>query len=356
VKRIGIAVTDPGDWTAIALNDALVKASVRPVVFRLHDVTTSIQEHNRIYAGNTDLGSLDALIVRDVGGAGGVGVNGSDAGSDAGSDVGIGGGGGGSVGVGGDAGGSVGVGGDAGGSAGVGGDAGSSDGVGDGGGGSEDMPYRLDVLCNLERSGLKVVNPPGAIRTAANKHMCSYLFREHGLPTPDTVLTSDMDVALAAIRDWGRAVVKPIFGFKGMDIHCVVDDEHSVKLLRSVIDTRGVLYLQRFISNPGRDIRVFVVGGDVPSAIYRLAPPGSWINNLSRGGSHEICEVTGEIAGMAVEAAGAVGAVYAGVDLIEGEDGLQILEVNGTPSGRGIYEACGVNVAQDIVKCVLDMV
>lgn len=329
--RIGIAVTDPGDWTAIALNDALVKASVRPVVFRLHDVTTSIQEHNRIYAGNTDLGSLDAVIVRDVGGAGGVGVSGSDAGSD----VGLGGGGG---------------------SAGVGGNAGSSDGLGDGCGGSEDMPYRLDVLCNLERSGLKVVNPPEAIRTAANKHMCSYLFREHGLPTPDTVLTSDMDVALAAIRDWGRAVVKPIFGFKGMDIHCVVDDEHSVKLLRSVIDTRGVLYLQRFISNPGRDIRVFVVGGDVPSAIYRLAPPGSWINNLSRGGSHEICEVTGEIAGLAVEAAGAVGAVYAGVDLIEGEDGLQILEVNGTPSIRGIYEGCGVNVAQDIVKCVLDMV
>ena len=306
MKRIGIAVTDPGDWTAIALNDALVKASVQPVVFRLHDVTTSIQEHNRIYAGNTDLGSLDAVIVRDVGGAGGGGSGSVE--------------------------------------------------LGDGGGGSEDMPYRLDVLCNLERSGLKVVNPPEAIRTAANKHMCSYLFREHGLPTPDTVLTSDMDVALAAIRDWGRAVVKPIFGFKGMDIHCVVDDEHSVKLLRSVIDTRGVLYLQRFISNPGRDIRVFVVGGDVPSAIYRLAPPGSWINNLSRGGSHEICEVTGEIAGLAVEAAGAVGAVYAGVDLIEGEDGVQILEVNGTPSIRGIYEACGVNLAQDIVKCVLDMV
>ncbi|MBC2761834.1 MAG: RimK family alpha-L-glutamate ligase, partial [ANME-2 cluster archaeon] len=263
--------------------------------------------------------------------------------SDVGSDVGIGGG---SAGAGGDAGSSDGV-----------GDGGGSVGVGDGGsGGSEDMPYRLDVLCNLERSGLKVVNPPEAIRMAANKHMCSYLFREHGLPTPDTILTTDLDTALNAIRDWGRAVVKPIFGFKGMDIHCVVDDEHSVKLLSSVIDSRGVLYLQRFISNPGRDIRVFVVDRDVPAAIYRLAPPGSWINNLSRGGSHKICEVTGEIAGLAVEAAGAVGAVYAGVDLIEGEDGLQILEVNGTPSGRGIYEACGVNVAQDIVKCVLDMV
>ena len=293
MKRIGIAVTDPGDWTAVALNDALVKASAQPVVFRLHDVTTSIQEHNSLYAGNTDLESLDAVIVRDVGGSGG---------------------------------------------------------------GSEDMPYRLDVLCNLERSGLKIVNPPEAIRTAANKHMSSYLFREHGLHTPDTILTNNLDAALDAIRDWDRAVVKPIFGFKGMDIHCVVDDEHSVKLLSSVIDSRGVLYLQRFISNPGRDIRVFVVDGDVPAAIYRLAPPGSWINNLSRGGSHKICEVTGEIAGLAVHAAQAVGAVYAGVDLIEGEDGLQILEVNGTPSGRGIYEACGVNVAQDIVNCILDMV
>ena len=309
MKRIGIAVTDPRDWTAMALNDALVKASALPVVFRLHDVTTSIQEHNRLYtySGDTDLKSLDAVIVRDVGGGSGSG--------------------------------------------------GSNDGGGDGsgGGGSEDMPYRLDVLCNLERSGLKVVNPPEAIRTAANKHMCSYLFREHGLPTPDTILTTNLDAALDAIRDWGRAVVKPIFGFKGMDIHCVVDDEHSVKLLGSVIDTRGVLYLQRFISNPGRDIRVFVVDGDVPAAIYRLAPPGSWINNLSRGGSHKRCEVTDEIAGLAIDAAQAVGAVYAGVDLIEGEDGLQILEVNGTPSGRGIYEACGVNVAQDIVKCVLDM-
>jgi len=306
VKHIGIAVTDPGDWTAVALNDALLKASCRPVIFRLHDVTTSIQEHNRLYAGNTDLESLDAVIVRDVGGSG------------------------------------------SGGSGGSGGDISS--------GGSEDMPYRLDVLCNLERSGLKVVNPPEAIRTAANKHICSYLFREHGLPTPDTILTTDLDVALAAIRDWGRAVVKPIFGFKGMDIHCVVDDEHSVKLLNSVIDSRGVLYLQRFVSNPGRDIRVFVVDRDVPAAIYRLAPPGSWIHNLSRGGSHKRCEVTGEIASLAVEAAGAVGAVYAGVDLIEGEDGLQILEVNGTPSIRGIYEACGVNIAQDIVKCVIDMV
>lgn len=291
MKQIGIAVTDPQDWTALALGEAVEKAGAEPFVFRLHDVSTNILERNTLFAGGTDLCSLDAVIVRDVGG-----------------------------------------------------------------GGSEDMSYRLDVLFNLQRSGVAVVNPPEAIRTAANKHMCSYLFSEHGLPTPKTVVTSDLDAALDTVREWGRAVVKPIFGFKGIDVRCVVDDEPSARLLRTILEGRGVLYLQQFIPNPGRDIRVFVVGEDVPAAIYRLAPPGSWINNLSRGGSHEICEVTAGITGLAVEAARAVGAVYAGVDLIEDGDGYRILEVNGTPSGRGIYEACGVDVAQVIVNCVLDRV
>jgi tetrahydromethanopterin:alpha-L-glutamate ligase len=222
-----------------------------------------------------------------------------------------------------------------------------------GGGGSEDMSYRFDVLCNLEDLGVLVVNQPQAIQTAANKHRSSYLFRKHGLPTPDTVLTSDIDQAFDAVRKWGRAVVKPIFGFKGLDIHCVVDDVPSRQLLIQILDKRGVLYLQQFIPNPGRDIRAFVVDGRVAGAIYRRAPVGSWINNLSKGGSPERCPQSFQMETLACEAAKVIGAVYAGVDLIEGREGLSILEVNGTPSGRGIFEACGIDVAQKVVQYVL---
>lgn len=45
--------------------------------------------------------------------------------------------------------------------------------------------------------------------------------------------------------------------------------------------------------------------------------------------------------------------VYAGVDMEEEADGFSILEVNGTPSGRGIFEACGVDVAGEVVECVV---
>ncbi|MCL7413581.1 MAG: RimK family alpha-L-glutamate ligase [ANME-2 cluster archaeon] len=290
MKRIGIAVTDPQDWTARALYEAVTGAGGLPFVFRLHDVITRILKENELVSGNMNLRSLDAVIVRDVGGSGGD---------------------------------------------------------------TEGMSYRFDVLCNLDELGIRIVNPPMAIQTAANKHMSSYMFRQQGLSTPDTVLTTDLDTAVNVVRDWGKAVIKPIFGFKGLDIHCVVNDDTSKKLLVKHLERRGVLYLQQYIPNPGRDIRVFVVDGQVSGAIYRNAPPGSWINNLSQGGAPQPCLLSPEIEELACGAARAVGAVYAGVDLIEGEEGLSILEVNGTPSGRGIFEACGIDVTTDVVRYVM---
>jgi len=59
---------------------------------------------------------------------------------------------------------------------------------------------------------------------------------------------------------------------------------------------------------------------------------------------------------LAVRAARAVGADFAGVDLIESEEGLLLLEVNATPSGKGIKLACGVDVAERIVELLFERV
>lgn len=288
MKCIGIAGTDQQVETTRMLYKAVIEAGMRPIIFSLHDVTSGYYENVRITTRDVDLTTLDAVIVRDIGGRGG-----------------------------------------------------------------EDMIYRLDVLANLERSGVLIINTPEALQNAANKHVASYLFAKHGLPTPETLVTTDLDEASEFVWKWGRGVVKPIFGFKGQDIHCLMDNGTSGKLMQEVLDTRGVLYMQQYIPNPGRDIRAFVVDQHVEAAIYRVAPSGSWIANLSRGGTPEPCTVTDEIETLACGAAQAVGAVYAGVDLIEGPDGLSILEVNCKPGGRGIFEACGVDVTRAIVQCVV---
>jgi len=115
----------------------------------------------------------------------------------------------------------------------------------------------------------------------------------------------------------------------------------------------GMVYLQEFIAlESPRDIRAFVVDGAVLGAIYRLAPPGQWISNLARGGHPAACPLAPELVDLAGRAAEAVGAVYCGVDLLETDAGLSVIEVNGTPSAKGIFQALGLDATEAIAEHV----
>ena len=149
-----------------------------------------------------------------------------------------------------------------------------------------------------------------------------------------------------------EAVSKPLFGYKGKDILLLKSgDPSDLARLRSIVEARGLVYLQEFVATATespRDIRAFVVNGKTLGAIFRVAPAGEWISNLARGGRAEACPLTAELEDLAAKAARAVGTTYCGVDLLETRHGLSVIEVNGTPSGKGIYEALGVDVTEAI--------
>ncbi len=212
-----------------------------------------------------------------------------------------------------------------------------------------DVSFRFDILCQLKELGVAVINSPESIAKAANKYVSSFLFQKNGIPTPRTIVTNNLDEAVAALSSFGRAVVKPVFGYKGIGVECVRNSESGAQRLNELFREKRLIYIQEFIPNPGRDIRVFVVNGEVAGSIYRIAPPGGWINNLSRGGSAKPCVLTEEQEKLALRAAEVIGTVYAGVDIIEGNSDY-VIEINGTPSGKGIFEACGMDVTRMIAE------
>jgi glutathione synthase/RimK-type ligase-like ATP-grasp enzyme len=58
-----------------------------------------------------------------------------------------------------------------------------------------------------------------------------------------------------------------------------------------------------------------------------------------------------EWSALAVRAAAAVGAEYAGVDLLPASDGgVYVIEVNGIPGWQGLQEATGLDVADALVE------
>lgn len=292
--KIGIVVSDPNDWTARALRASFNRKGTDPFFLDFSELVVSIGNDLLLQSCGVDLLDLDCLVVRDLGRRGAV-----------------------------------------------------------------DVSFRFEVLQSLVQKGIPVINPPQAIARAANKFATSKALHDLGVPTPKTTVTTSLEEAEEALQVFGKAVSKPLFGYKGKDILLLKSgDPSDMARLRTIVETQGLVYLQEFVataSNSPRDIRAFVVDGQTLGAIFRVAPPGEWISNLARGGRAEACPLTAELEDLAAKAAEAAGAVYCGVDLLETRHGLSVIEVNGTPSGKGIFEALGIDVTEAIADHVIGL-
>ncbi len=216
----------------------------------------------------------------------------------------------------------------------------------------EQIIYRVNTLHRLEEAGVRVMNSARCIERTVDKAWTSAILERAGLPTPETVACERPEDAFEAFRRMGDAVVKPLFGSMGLGMSRVSDEDMAWRVFRVIETISGVYYIQRYIPHGGRDLRAFVVGGRVVGAIARSAP--GWRTNFSRGGAVETVTLTSTQEELALRAAAAVEAEYAGVDLLPAEDGsTYVLEVNGIPGWEGLQQATGIDVAGAIIRQLL---
>lgn len=221
------------------------------------------------------------------------------------------------------------------------------------GGSLEQLIYRVDALHWIENRGVRVVNSPRAIERSVDKFYTTTLLHDAGLLVPETVVCERVEDAMAAVRAMRDVIIKPIFGSLGHGMVRVSDPDTALRVVRALDQIRSVFYVQRAVDHEGRDLRVFVVGGRVIGAIERRAPAGEWRTNVAIGGSATAVDVASDIRNIALAAAGAIGADYAGVDVLRSRDGsTYVLEVNGIPGWQGLQQATGVDVAAAIVEHV----
>jgi RimK family alpha-L-glutamate ligase len=219
----------------------------------------------------------------------------------------------------------------------------------------EQIIYRVDSLHWIEKRGVPVMNSPRAIERAVDKFYTTALLQEAGLPTPETVVCEGTADAMAAVRSMlgrgGDVIVKPIFGSMGHGLVRLSDPDVAFRVVRSLEQLRAVFYVQRAVDHGGRDVRVLVVAGRVLGAIERWAVKGDWRTNVARGGSVRACALPPEWEALALGAAAAVGADYAGIDLLPSREGdVFVLEVNAIPGWQGLQRATGLDVAGAIVE------
>lgn len=213
---------------------------------------------------------------------------------------------------------------------------------------------------SLQASGTAVVNSAEAVEICGDKWRTTLALSEAGLPTPRTALGLTPEAAIEAIEQIGYpAVIKPLVGSWGRLVAPVPDAVVARSLLDHVAALPAprshLVYVQELIDKPERDIRVIVVDGHVLGATYRRGT--ELRTNVALGATVEPCPLYPRLCSLAREAATAVGADIAGVDLIEDADGaLFVLEVNHRVEFSGFQRAHGrgVAVAERIVDCLVE--
>jgi len=219
------------------------------------------------------------------------------------------------------------------------------------GGSLQEVVLYLDFLHALKIMGIPVYNDGHAIERSVDKGMTSFLLQHAGLPTPPTWVLRNREQALAIaeaeLKQGHLLISKPLFGSQGEGIRRL---EKMTDLLW-LAASGGVYYLQRFVHCAGHgfsDKRVFVINGQAVAAMRRRGK--SWLNNVAQGASCERIELNAEVADLAIKATAALSMDYAGVDIIQDQNGqYSIIEVNSIPAWKGLESACDVNIAQLLV-------
>jgi ribosomal protein S6--L-glutamate ligase len=217
----------------------------------------------------------------------------------------------------------------------------------------EQVVYRMDALHRLGRAGVPILNPPRAVEVSVDKYLSLALLEAAGLPVPPTFAGESARAALDAFHELGGdVVVKPLFGSEGRGLMRVSDPELARRAFATLERLGAVIYAQKAVRHPGHDYRAFVLGGEILGAIRRLAPAGDWRTNVALGGRPEPCRLDPERERLALDAARAVGAEMAGVDLLDDLDrgGPVVLEVNAVPGWKALAGATGVDVAAAVLN------
>lgn len=224
-----------------------------------------------------------------------------------------------------------------------------------GGGTFEEVTRRLGVLHAVSGLGVPVWNTAAAIERCVDKSMTAFLLSRAGIPTPPSMTVEGFEAARLAVSSSAvPLVLKPLFGSQGRGLRLI----NSADDLPPAQDVGGIYHLQRFAAAPRdgffRDYRLLVCAGQVIAAMARCAE--HWITNIGRGGTPESLIPDPEMTMLALRAAEAVGAIYAGVDLLRDPDGMpQVIEVNSMPGWRGLQSVTEAPIAPRLIRALLSL-
>lgn len=215
--------------------------------------------------------------------------------------------------------------------------------------------YGTAVVRQCQEMDIFCANTAAGITNSRDKLRSLQILSRHHVGIPRTTFVRDKKDVLPAIERVGGApvVIKLIEGTQGIGVLLAESTKSAEAIIELLQSQKQNVLIQKFVAeSKGKDIRAFVVGDRVVAAMRRVAQGQEFRSNVHRGGVAEAVELSEEYSETAVRAAQILGLRVAGVDMLEGKTGPQIMEVNSSPGLEGIETCTGLDVAGSVIDYI----
>lgn len=184
----------------------------------------------------------------------------------------------------------------------------------------------LAMLSYAEAAGALTINHSSAILPVRNKAKMAIMLERAGIPCPPTVLAENQAVLAKLPSEWFPLILKATYGdnSQGLRVICQPED------LADICWDDDPVLAQKFLPNDGFDLKLYVCGEKV-FAVRKPSPIGA----IDRAAAQQI-EPNRAMIELALKAGHLFDLDIFGVDVIENQDGLYVVEVNDFPNFTGI--------------------
>lgn len=211
------------------------------------------------------------------------------------------------------------------------------------------------VVRQFEQMDVFTANSSVGITNSRDKLRSLQVISRHKIGIPATTFVKDRCDVLPAIARVGGApvIIKLLEGTQGIGVILADSEKIAEAIIETLQSTKQNVLLQKFVAESrGRDIRALVVGDRVVASMRRTAQESEFRSNVHRGGRVEPVELDEVYRETAVRSAQILGLRIAGVDMLEGVDGPQVMEVNSSPGLEGIEAATKLDVAGAMIDYI----
>ena len=207
---------------------------------------------------------------------------------------------------------------------------------------------RLELLRVAEQAGVRVFSPALSMLRLIDRLSCTVTLRNAGIPMPETRVTENITVAMDTVRDFGSAVFKPLYSTKARGMTIIdadQDAENMERVIRDFSADNQMMYIQRKINLPGRDLGLVFLAGSYLGTYARVPQGEAWNTTIHSGGRYAAHTPTDDVIELAHRAQALFNMDFTTVDVAETDTGPIVFEVSAFGGFQGAKDGIGIDAA-----------